>query len=319
MRLEWVSGFRNNRAGSTVAAGRRVRFCGKPVSIAAWLAGLLVSGLAAPTAAAQAAAPLSCSLPGLAPDAKQKPDDAALLAAWNTQAERVHSVEASVALEAHSERERTKRPSPALVNFRAPGWLRVTGEVPFSGKRSFDLFSNGQDFWLIVPDGKSERLFTGPVDAPEVSKLPHENLRPRPLIDALHWQRGSLSSVQDPRGMGKETRTIRLDLPAEAPFPARTAAVEFDLRAGVVNAVAYGDAQQRVVLHVDYDDWRQAEGSSCYPRHIAMNQPLEGQQIDIRIALVRINGRIPGGEFRMNAPIGIAVTHLAGPEGAGHP
>ncbi len=194
--------------------------------------------------------------------------------------------------------------------FRTPAWLRATGTVPFSGRRTLDLFSNGRQFWLLVPDGKSMHLFEGPVDAPSTSTNASANLRPRPLVDALHWESGSLHPVQpSPAGNGA-TRTIRVDLPAELVSPARTADVEFDLKDGVVRQVAMRDASQRLVLQLSYSDWQPAEENNCYPRHIEVEQPLDDRGLDIRIALLRLNGRIDSREFRMMAPIGAPVTHV---------
>lgn len=82
---------------------------------------------------------------------------------------------------------------PALLSFLAPDFLRLTGEIPFSGRRSFDLASDGRELRLLVPDGKFMRFLVGPVDAPATSKNPRENLRPRPLVDALHWVAATLS------------------------------------------------------------------------------------------------------------------------------
>jgi hypothetical protein len=283
-------------------------------------AGFLGLGMAAQTAASQAAGSHPCSLPGLGPDAKQELSDADLLAAWNAQSARVRSLEASAAVRGWAGTTHSGRPSPALLYFRAPAWLRSTGEVPFSNRRTVDLFSNGRDFWLLTPDGKRMRLFTGPVDAPPASSDASANLRPRPLIDALHWEAGTLSAAQSPAPPANgRTRTIELDLPAEAPFPARTAAVEFDLRAGVVDGVAIRDALQRQVLELHYSEWQTTDVNSCYPRHIGIVQPLGDRKLDIRIAVVRLNSRIEPGEFRMIAPIGVPVTQLGGTTVADQP
>lgn len=261
----------------------------------------------------------SCSLPGLTPNPKESPTDKALLAAWNAQSARVKSVEASAAVQGWSDTKHSGRPSPVALYFRTPAWLRATGTVPFSGRRTLDLFSNGRQFWLLVPDGKSMHLFEGPVDAPSASTNASANLRPRPLVDALHWESGSLSPVQDPPTGNAAMRTIRFDLPAEPVSPARTTDVEFDLTDGVVEEVVMRDASQRVVLRLNYSDWQPAEENNCYPRHIEVEQPLDDRGLDIRIALLRLNGRIDSREFRMVAPIGAPVTHLGDAIAAGRP
>lgn len=276
------------------------------------LAGFLALGIAATDLAAQAPQPATCSLPGLAPNATPAPSDADLLAAYNAQSARVHSVEAAASVHGWAGKRREERPGPVLLHFREPAWIRATGAVPYSGKRTFDLLGNGRDFWLVAPDGKAKRLFEGPVDAPAVSSSPQANLRPRPLVDALHWEAGRLDAQQDSRAT-PGTRTLLLDLPAEPPFPSRTATVAFDLRSGVVTEVDFRDAAQRVDLQLRYGDWQPGEDGICYPRQIAIDQPLDDREFDLQIASLRLNERIAGQEFRMAAPLGVPVTHLAGP------
>ena len=282
------------------------------------LAGFLALGIAATDLVGQTAQPATCSLPGLVPNATPAPSDADLLAAYNAQSARVHTVAAAAAVHGWAGKRRADRPGPAILYFREPAWIRATGDVPLSSKRTFDLLGNGRDFWLVAPDGKAKRLFEGPVDAPPVSASPQANLRPRPLVDALHWERGTLSAGQEgPSAAG--TRTLLLELPAEPPFPARTAAVTFDLRGGVVTEVDFRDGAQQVELRLLYGDWQPGDDGICYPRQITIVQPEDDREFDIRIASLRLNARIGGQEFRMAAPIGVPVTQLAGPgTGAAH-
>jgi hypothetical protein len=74
-----------------------------------------------------------------------------------------------------------------MLSFLAPNSLGMTGEIPLSGRRTFDLASDGREFRLLVPDGKFMRFLVGPVGAPANSPNPRENLRPQPLIDAFYW------------------------------------------------------------------------------------------------------------------------------------
>lgn len=282
-----------------------------PRPIAPMLAGFLMLAIGIWPAVSQSVEPHSCSLPELAPEARPGLPDTALLAAYNEQAARIHSVVAAAAVRGWAGTEHANRPSPALIYFREPAWLRLTGEVPFSGRRSVDLFSDGRNFWLLVPDRKTMRLYEGPVDAPADAKDPRANLRPQPMVDALRWPTGTLSSRQSAPS-GGPTRSINLDLPATPPFPARNATVEFDLRGGVVNGVKIRDAAQHPEFELQYSDWQPAEHDGCFPRRIVMTQPLDNRELDIRIASLRLNERIPAPEFRMASPIGIPVTHLPG-------
>jgi len=97
---------------------------------------------------------------------------------------------------------RDSRPSPAILTFRAPHCCALTGVVPFSARRTFDIASDGREFRLLVPDGKIMRFFVGPVDAPPISSNPRENLRPKPIVDALHWFPAKLVSAAALGGSG---------------------------------------------------------------------------------------------------------------------
>jgi hypothetical protein len=128
-----------------------------------------------------------CSMPGIAPASERSLSDADLLASYNSQAGLIQTVQGSVVVRAKGGPElgskvRDSRPSPAILSFRAPASLRMTGVVPFSARRTFDIASDGREFRLLVPDGKIMRFFVGPVDAPPVSSNPRENLRAQPFL-----------------------------------------------------------------------------------------------------------------------------------------
>lgn len=100
-----------------------------------------------------------------------------LVAVYNARASLVQSLEASAMVRAKGGKEyrtraRESRATPAMIEFRAPAWLRLTGVIPFTAKRTFDIASDGREFRLLVLDRNAMRLVVGPVDAPATAPNP---------------------------------------------------------------------------------------------------------------------------------------------------
>ncbi len=276
-------------------------------------------------AAAEGVGDPSCSMPGLAPKSHQLMQDEDLLAAYTAQASRVKSLEATVMARAKAGAEykaqaQDSRPSPVMIEFHVPGFLRMTGVIPFSAQRTFDMSSDGRDFRLLVPDGKVMRFFAGPVDAPVTSSNPRENLRPQPVVDALHWPQGKLW-VGVEKGSARQTglREITLHLAPSTGDSGRTAIVQFDLDRGVVSQLTMNDVAGRTVTQIQYDDWQKIAQESggieraCFPKRIIIVQPRQDLQLEMKVLSVMLNPPIPPQRFRLMPPGGISVTRLSPP------
>jgi outer membrane lipoprotein-sorting protein len=203
-----------------------------------------------------------------------------------------------------------------MLSFRSPGLLRMTGAIPFSARRSFDLSSDGGQFRLLVPDGKVMRFFVGPVDAPATSQNPRENLRPQPVIDALHWSRGTLDKASGTRVGVNGSRVIVVDLPAALDGSARKAEISFDLQHGAITNLTIHDTTARAISIIQYLDWQEIadrmnrSASVCFPRRIVVSQPRQDLQIEMKILSFRLNPQIPPSRFQLVPPIGIPVTRV---------
>jgi hypothetical protein len=313
-----------HRAASTKLSHNRCAL----LTVAALLTGLC--GLHAhgqiTGAAAESALGGSCSIPGLAPQSHRSIHDEDLMAAYTAQASLAKSLEATVIARAkaggeYKAQSQDSRPSPVMIEFHAPGFLRMTGVIPFSAQRTFDMSSDGRDFRLLVPDGRVMRFFAGPVDAPATSSNPRENLRPQPVVDTLHWPagklRGGIGKGQDGQ---KGVREITLDLAPSTEDVARTTVVQFDLNRGVVSQLTVNDAAGHVVTQIQYDDWqkiaRESGGTelSCFPKRITIVQPRQDLQLEMKVMSVTINSPIPPQRFRLMPPGGVPVTRLGPPE-----
>jgi outer membrane lipoprotein-sorting protein len=276
-------------------------------------------------AATESVGDRSCSMPGLAPKSHQSIQGEDMFSAYTAQASRVKSLEATVMARAKAGAEykaqsEGSRPSPVMIEFHAPAYLRMTGVIPFSAQRVFDMSSDGRDFRLLIPDGKVMRFFVGPVDAPTTSSNPRENLRPQPVIDALHWPQGKL---RDGIGKGQVSqrgiREITLDLAPSIHAIARTATVQFDLDHGVVTQLTIHDAAGRSVTQIQYGDWQEiaresgGTGLTCFPKRIVVVQPGQDLELEMKLMSVTLNPPISPQRFRLMPPGGASVTRLSPP------
>jgi hypothetical protein len=267
-----------------------------------------------------------CSLPGLTSVTAQSTSDDALLAAYNSQASLVQSLEATVLVKAKSgpdfaKRGKDAKPAPTMLSFRAPASLRMTGAIPFSARRSFDFASNGKEFRLLVPDGKRMRFYVGSVDAAPSSANPRENLRPQPIVDALHWTRGVLHNPASGKENAKtRMRTIQVDLAAALEASVKTAEVDFNMASGTVASITFRDPRGVIVSEVNYADWQDlvngdnGTGDDCFPRRIAVVQPQQNLQLEMKVLVLSVNPHIPPSRFELIPPRGIPVTRLGSSE-----
>ncbi len=52
-----------------------------------------------------------------------------------------------------------------FINFEQPACLRATGVVPPTGRKAFDLASDGREFHLLAPDHDAMKFVVGQVDS----------------------------------------------------------------------------------------------------------------------------------------------------------
>lgn len=269
----------------------------------------------------------TCSMLGLTQEARRGLNRQTLVDAYNAQAALVHSLRASTIVRAragseYAGRVRDSQPTPAMLAFHAPASLRVTGVVPFSARRSFDLSSDGAGFRLLVPDGKLMHLFAGPVDAPATSSNPRENLRPQPILDALHWLPARLVSAPAPAISRDRSQAIEVEL-TDSSGAQKSAQLEFDLTSGTLSRLTLDDKVGQSLTEVVYGDWQKVPNGGngrqvCFPRRILVIQKQPNRELEMKFLSVEINVQIQPSEFRLIPPQGIPVTRVGNPS-AGNP
>jgi hypothetical protein len=264
---------------------------------------------------------LSCSLPGIAANSDRKLTTDDLVAAYNAQAALIHTVRASLILrgegvEGSGPTEDNSRPIPTTLTFRSPTLLRMTGVIPFSARRVFDLASDGRQFRLLVQEKSGMRVIVGPVDAPQASTNFKENIRPQMALEAIRWLPARLKGPAVPESTGAPgIRTIDVELQTSTGkrMPAQ---LEFDLHTGTLTRLILLDPVGKQASEVDYSDWQKATEASrpgsqaCFPRRIFVTQPKENRKIEMKFLSVQLNVPVESSQFQFVPPPGATVTRV---------
>ena len=145
----------------------------------------------------------------------------------------------------------------AIIDLVQPNLIHITGIVPYEGSRVVELTSDGHQFGLLVPEGDEKVFLTGPIDAPPQSENARENLRPRPFIEALHWEEGTMRAATGTEPTSApDTRTLTVDVAATENTPTRKVDVVFDLTKGVVKTLTAYDNTGAPIFVASYEDWK---------------------------------------------------------------
>jgi hypothetical protein len=274
----------------------------------------------------------TCSMPGLGQGTRRKLSAQDLVAAYNAQAALVHTLQASTVLRAQDDAELNStlhgsRPFPASLQFKAPNQVRLTGVVPFSSRRSFDMASDGREFRLLVPDGNAMRLIVGPVDAPANSPNPRENIRPQLILEAIFLLPAKLIGRADhPASRNNHEETVPVELTTST-GDHENAQLEFDVRDGNLARISLEDAKGQPATDVSYSAWQGVSSSEnggrqvCFPRQMLVTQQQPSRKLEIRFLSVELNAPMTPSQFQLIPPHGIQVTRVGGshPVSAGHP
>jgi hypothetical protein len=265
----------------------------------------------------------ACSMPGLAQHPGRELKAEELLNAYNAQAALVHSLQASTMLRTQGGAELTQslrdsRPFPASLLFKAPAAVHVTGLVPFSSRRSFDMASDGREFRLLVPDKNAMRLIIGPVDAPANSPNPREDIRPNWILEAIFLLPAKLANRAAafyPKD--RRQRSLEVELTTSA-GKRQQAHLEFDLQTGDLARMNLEDEKGQTATEIVYSDWQNAPsvGSEprqvCFPRRMLVTEFKQNRELEIKFLNVELNSRFTPSQFQVNSPPGIRVTRVGG-------
>jgi len=250
-------------------------------------------------------------------------DDAAWLAAYDTQAGRIRSLHLEALMGATAGKEygvgERQREAGVLLDLERPDRIRVTGALPAMSSRGFEMASDGKEFRLLIPENGTKRFFIGPADSRAASQNPRENLRPEPFLNALLWRDGKLLKLSATKRMGSGDRTLTVELPKNR-SGVESAEIDWDRVHGVVRSLTVYDAAGTMISQATYSDWamvdaspEESAGGGCFPRQVQVLEPAQHYEVTLRILRVLFHANVPQSAFHPSPPPGVPVVPVLGP------
>ena len=264
-----------------------------------------------------------------------------LVDAINEQAEKIHSLQATVDIDTSSGGMKKGtitdyKEIRGYVLARKPAMLHMIGLMPIVRTKAFDMVSNGQEFKLWIPP--KNRFVVGSNDMQTINpQQPMENIRPQNIFDALLVRpidqgselavlESSYEILHDTKGHpilqdDYELVVIRMHNDKTATLSRKIVFSRIDLRP--TRQYIYDD-QGKLVTDVRYAEYKDYNGVS-YPSRIEIYRPQEEYDIRMNVLKLEMNKPLTDEQFALEQPPGAEVVHLdrpqstsaAGPGGGG--
>ena len=248
-----------------------------------------------------------------------------LVSAINTQAGKIHTLNATVDIAASSggsmkgkitEYKEVK----GYILVRQPNMLRMIGLMPIVRNRAFDMVSDGASFKLWVPPANKFVVGSNAVVHP--SQNPLENLRPQHIYDALLLHsidpdhdiavlEQSNQRIQDPK-----TKKQVLEPDYNVDVISRTDHAWYLSRRITFSRVDLMPIRQRVydrhgyvATDATYFDFKDFDGL-LFPSTIRVWRPQEEYSVTLKIVKIAINQPLTDEQFVLEQPPGSQLVQL---------
>ena len=253
-----------------------------------------------------------------------------LVDALNEQAEKIHSLQATVDIDTSSGGMKTGHVTDykeirGYVLARKPAMLHMIGLMPIVRTKAFDMVSNGQEFKLWIPP--KNRFVVGNNEVQTVNpQQPMENIRPQNIYDALLIRpidpeseiavlESSYEILHDSKGHAilqddYELVVIRMRGDKDAMLSRKIVFSRTDLRP--TRQYIYDD-QGKLVTEARYAEYKDYDGVS-YPSRIEIYRPQEEYDIKMNVLKLEMNKPLKDEQFALEQPPGADVVHLNGPQ-----
>jgi len=253
-----------------------------------------------------------------------------LVDALNEQAEKIHSLQATVDIDTSSGGMKTGHVTDykeirGYVLARKPAMLHMIGLMPIVRTKAFDMVSNGQEFKLWIPP--KNRFVVGNNEVQTVNpQQPMENIRPQNIYDALLIRpidpeseiavlESSYEILHDAKGHAilqddYELVVIRMRDNKQGILSRKIVFSRVDLRP--TRQYIYDD-QGKLVTDVRYAEYKDFDGIS-YPSRIEIYRPQEEYDIKMNVLKLEMNKPLKDEQFALEQPPGADGVHLNGPQ-----
>jgi outer membrane lipoprotein-sorting protein len=253
-----------------------------------------------------------------------------LIAYINTQAALVHTMQATVDIDASVGGAKKGKITDyqeirGYVLARKPAMLRMIGLTPIVRTTAFDMVSDGQDFKLWIPSKNRFVEGRNDIETPD-AKQPLENLRPQHIYDALLLRQinpqdeiatmqNDFEVVTDSKGHKVEQADYEIDVIHKNAqggwFLSRK--IVFSRTDLLPHRQFIYDANGNQVTDSRYEAYKDYQGVK-FPTQIEIRRPQEEYDILLTIVKLQLNGPLTNDQFVLQKPPGAEVVHLDRPE-----
>jgi outer membrane lipoprotein-sorting protein len=248
----------------------------------------------------------------------------------NTQAAMVHSMQATVDIDASSGGVKKGKITEyqeirGYVLARKPAMLRMIGLTPIVRTTAFDMVSNGQDFKLWIPSKNRFVEGRNDVETPN-AKQPLENLRPQHIYDALLLRQingqDEIATMQNDFEVVTDSKGHRVEQPDyEIDVIRKNGRGGYFLSRKIIfsrtdllphRQIIYDENGNQVTVS-RYEAYKDYQGVK-FPTQIEIRRPQEEYDILLTIVKLQLNGPLSNEQFVLQQPPGAEVVYLNRPE-----
>jgi len=247
----------------------------------------------------------------------------------NDQAAKIHSMQATVDIDASSGGEKKGRITDyqeirGYVLARKPAMLRMIGLLPIVRNKAFDMVSDGKNFKLWIPP--KNRFVEGRNDVINPNaKQPLENLRPQHIYDALLLRdidpQNEIAIMQGDVELVNGAKGRKYEQPDYAVEVLRKSDRGWYLSRKIIFSRTDLLPHRQIVYDQDgnpatdsrYEAYKEYSGVR-FPSQIEIKRPQEEYDITLNIVKLQLNEALTNDQFQLEQLPGADVVNLDKPQ-----
>jgi outer membrane lipoprotein-sorting protein len=270
-------------------------------------------------------------------------DQAQLVAAYNSQARSVSSVNATVRMtpvagSAYSGVIEQYHDVGGFILAKRPTMIRVIGQAPVVAKDIFDMVSDGRVFRIFIPSKNTFLVGSTALERP--SKKPIENLRPQHILDALFWPELPQNEpvLFEEADVPPARYYVLTALHRSATGLEISRKIWFDRADLRISRIEIYGAAGKLDADIAYSQWQTDTGAGTgtaggasaaptapapagllFPREIHITRPQEDYQLALAITKLTLNSDIASERFTLAQPSGTELVRVGDNQPSGQP
>jgi len=200
----------------------------------------------------------------------------------------------------------------SFILVQRPAMIRMVGQAPVVRTDIFDMASDGEEFWLLVPS--KHKFIVGKTGVQSPARNPLENLRPQHILEALLIPPVATDSERTFRYEAEEGARRYyvvgvLDKSDNGPLNLKRQ-IWFDREDLRIDRVHFYGPLGVYLEGVQYAAYRDFQGVR-YPTRIKLTRPVEDYALSINFQKVSFNQPIAPEKFELKQPQGVERVELS--------